>query len=285
MSASSIIYILSLILAMISIQSGAALAKSLFPVLGTLGTTVFRVTFSAMILTLIWRPWRFKITREQLKLIAVYGVALGGMNLLFYLSIERIPLGVAVALEFAGPLAVAVLQSRRWVDFIWVGFACVGVFLLSPLNIFSLSYLDSLGVAYALAAGGCWAFYILFGQKAGQKVPLGIATSVGMVFSALTVLPFYLAWGSLTPPLEALPVALLVAVLSSALPYSLEMLSLRRLSTRAFGILMSMEPMIAVLSGWLFLQEGLGYQQGIAILLIIIASAGTVITQQSLPEK
>lgn len=285
MKSHSLLYILTLILAMISIQSGAALAKSLFPLLGTLGTTFFRVTFSALILVIVWRPWRFRITKEQLKLVAVYGMALGGMNLLFYLSIKRIPLGVAVALEFTGPLAVAVFHSRRWVDFVWVGFACAGVFLLSPLNVFSLSHLDSAGVLYALAAGGCWAFYILFGQKAGQQVPLGIATSIGMIFSALTVLPFYLAAGDLTPPLQALPWAFLVAILSSALPYSLEMISLRRLSTRAFGILMSMEPMIAVLSGWLFLQEGLSFQQGIAILLIILASSGTVISQQSLPKN
>ncbi len=285
MSATSIVYVLLLILAMISIQSGAALAKSLFPLLGTPGTTFFRVTFSALMLVLIWRPWKYKIGREQLRLIAIYGMALGGMNLLFYLSIERIPLGVAVALEFTGPLAVAVWHSRRWMDFVWVTFACVGVFLLSPLNVFGLAHLDSLGVGYALAAGACWAFYILFGQKAGQKVPLGIATSVGMIFSALTVLPFYLTLGNLNPPLQALPWAFLVAILSSALPYSLEMLSLRRLSTRAFGTLMSMEPMIAVISGWLFLHEGLALQQGIAILLIIIASAGTVLSQHRLGNK
>lgn len=221
------------------------------------------------------------MSKEQLKLIAIYGTALGGMNLLFYLAIERIPLGAAVALEFTGPLAVAVVQSRRWVDFAWVSLACAGVLLLSPLNVFGLAQLDSAGVLLALAAGGCWAFYILFGQRAGKSVPLGIATSVGMIFSALAVLPVYLIAGDLTPPVQALPWAFLVAILSSALPYSLEMLSLRRLSTRAFGTLMSMEPMVAVVSGWLFLQEGLVFQQGIAIFLIIIASLGTVLSQQS----
>lgn len=266
-----------LLVAMTSIQGGASLAKSLFPLVGAEGTTALRLCFGAIILALIMRPWRARLSLASCRSLLGYGLALGGMNLLFYMSIKTIPLGIAVALEFTGPLGLALLSSRRLLDFVWIAMAVFGIWLLLPTQQ-SAAPLDPLGMALALAAGLCWALYIIFGQKAGAAH--GTHTvALGTLVAALLVTPvgLYSAGGALFS-LDLLPVALAVAVLSSALPYSLEMIALTRLPARTFSTLMSMEPAIAALSGLLFLGERLTAHQWLAIGAIILASAGAAAT-------
>lgn len=266
--------ILAIFFAMISIQLGASLAKGLFPVVGAIGATTFRLTIASAILLIIWRPWRIRLSANSYKSICIYGVSLGLMNLLFYLSLERIPLGIAVALEFTGPLAISLVQSRKLVDFLLAILAGMGIFLILPLGILE-SRLDPIGLAYALSAGICWAMYILFGQKAGKLEHGGVVTSYGMLVAAIIVLPFGLMFtggGLLNPSL--LPLGITVAIFSSALPYSLEMVALKEIPSRTFGILLSLEPAIASLTGILILGEHLSLKQSMAIICIIMASLG-----------
>ena len=176
-----------LLIAMASIQSGASLAKSMFPIVGAQGTTTLRLIFASVIMLLILRPWRATLTTKSLRTVIVYGMALGGMNFLFYMSLRTVPLGIAVALEFTGPLAVALYASRRAVDFLWIALAVVGLLLLIPMGEASTG-IDVVGAAYALGAGVCWALYILFGQKAGNDN--GVQTAaLGVIIAALFVAP------------------------------------------------------------------------------------------------
>lgn len=269
-----------LLIAMASIQSGASLAKSMFPVVGAQGTTTLRLIFASVIMLLLLRPWRAKLTAKSLRTVIVYGIALGGMNLLFYMSLRTVPLGIAVALEFTGPLAVAIYASRRAIDFLWVALAAAGLMLLIPTGT-TTSGIDPLGAAYALGAGVCWALYILFGQKAGADN--GVQTAaLGVMIAALFVTPFGIAHaGATLLTLSVIPVAIGVALLSTALPYTLEMVALTRMPTRTFGTLMSIEPAFGALSGLLFLQEFLTLSQWLAILCIILASVGATLTMGS----
>ncbi|MCP3098531.1 EamA family transporter [Myxococcus sp. K15C18031901] len=264
-----------LLAAMGSIQVGASIAKGLFPMVGAQGTTALRLVFSSLILLAFWRPWRHRLTRQELRAIVVYGASLGVMNLTFYLALARIPLGIAVAIEFTGPLAVAILSSRRPIDFVWALLAIAGVLLILPLSGAS-GTLDWVGVAWALVAGTCWALYILFGQKAGASVHGGTAASLGMLVAALVAVPVGVASAgtALLNPSLMLP-ALGIAILSSALPYSLEMFALKKLPTRTFGILMSLEPALGALAGRVFLAEQLSVTQWVAVGLIISASVGS----------
>ena len=268
-----------LLIAMASIQSGASLAKSMFPVVGAQGTTTLRLIFASIIMLLILRPWRAKLTAKSLKTVIVYGIALGGMNLLFYMSLRTVPLGIAVALEFTGPLAVAIFSSRKAIDFVWIGLAITGLLLLIPLGE-GAQGIDLVGAAYALGAGVCWALYILFGQKAGADN--GVQTAaLGVIIAALFIAPVGIVHAGsalLTPAL--IPIALAVALLSTALPYTLEMIALTRMPTRTFGTLMSIEPAFGALSGLLFLHEVLSVTQWIAILCIIMASVGATLTMR-----
>lgn len=264
--------ILALVVGMVSIQSGAALAKGLFPVVGAAGVTTLRVSFSALILLAVWRPWRRGPERSEIGAIALYGAALGLMNLLFYLALRTIPLGIAVAIEFTGPLAVALAGSRRGLDFAWIALAVLGLGLLLPLG--EADRLDPTGAALALGAGLCWAAYIVFGQRAGRAGG-GRAVSLGMAVAALVVAPVGLAEAGtdlFTP--GTLGTGLIIAVLSSALPYSLEMFALTRLPRPAFGVLMSLEPAVASLAALALLGERLNPVQAVAIGCIVAASAG-----------
>lgn len=273
-----------LLIAIASIQSGASLAKTLFPAIGAQGTVALRVLFAAILLMLIFRPWRVRLTTVGLRSVIVYGIALGCMNLTFYMALRTVPLGVAVALEFTGPLAVALFGSRRPTDFLWVGLAVVGLLLLLPVGGIAAG-IDPVGAAYALTAGVCWALYILFGQKAGAVH--GMQTAAwGSLIAAIVVLPIGIhhAGTALLDP-AILPVALIVAVLSTALPYSLEMMALTRLPTRTFGTLMSVEPAFAALSGLLFMGEMLTPLQWTAIGAIICASVGTTATARRAPAS
>ncbi len=275
--------IVVLLVAMTSIQSGASLAKTLFPLVGAPGVTALRLALGTLILVVIFKPWRLRFKAEQRLPLLAYGLALGGMNYLFYLSIQTIPLGVAVALEFTGPLAVALFSSRRAIDFLWVILAVMGLWFLLPLGQ-SISAVDLTGAAFALGAGACWAVYILSGQKAGADH--GPATvALGSLIAAVIFVPLG-AWeaGSALWHWSLLPLGLGVAILSTALPYSLEMIALTRLPTRTFGTLMSMEPALAALSGMLFLGEHLTLVQWLALLSIIAASAGSTLTLRKEPQ-
>lgn len=269
-----------LMIAMASIQSGASLAKSMFPLIGPEGTTTLRLLFASVIMLLLLRPWRARLSAKTLKTVVIYGAALGGMNLLFYLSLQTIPLGIAVALEFTGPLAVALYASRRLMDFLWIGLAVIGLLMLVPLGGTNAG-LDLAGVGYALGAGVCWALYILYGQKAGAEN--GIQTAaLGVVIAAIVVAPIGIvhAGSALLNP-ALIPVALGVAILSTALPYTLEMVALTRLPARTFGTLMSIEPVFGALSGLLFLHEVLSLSQWLAIAAIICASIGATLSIRS----
>jgi inner membrane transporter RhtA len=274
----------AVLLAMVSVQGGAALAKDLFPALGALGTAAVRITLSAVVLLALFRPPLARLRRAQWRAVIPYGVVLGVMNAIFYLALERIPLGLAVTLEFLGPLAVAVLGSRRLSDFLWVLLAAGGIALLVPWDPAQVNALDPLGVVLALVAGACWAAYILLGGRVSQHFTDGQAVATGMLFAMLAVLPVALAdgvVGRLTPPL--LGAGLGVALLSSALPFTLEMVALRVLPSRTFGILMSLEPAVAVLAGLLFLSERLTLLQSFAVVLVSAASAGSTLTARRAP--
>ena len=254
-----------ILIAMLSIQSGASLAKSLFPVIGAPGVTALRIALGTLILVIIFKPWRLRFEKSQRLPLLFYGLSLGAMNYLFYLSIQTVPLGIAVALEFTGPLAVALFSSRRPVDFVWVVLAVLGLWFLLPLGQ-DIAHVDLTGAALALGAGACWALYILTGQRAGEEH--GPATvALGSLIAAIIFVP-----------LGILPVGLAVAVLSTALPYSLEMIALTRLPTRIFGTLMSMEPALAAMSGMVFLGETLTFTQTLALCSIIAASMGSTLT-------
>jgi len=269
-----------LLIAMASIQSGASLAKSMIPIVGAHGTTSLRLIFASVIMLLILRPWRAKLTAKSLRTVLIYGMALGGMNFLFYMSLRSVPLGIAVALEFTGPLAVAIYASRRAVDFLWIALAIVGLLLLIPIGEAS-SGIDLVGAAYALGAGVCWALYILFGQKSGNDN--GVQTAaLGVMIAALFVAPIGIVHAGsalLTPAL--IPIAIGVAILSTALPYTLEMVALTRLPARTFCTLMGIEPAFGALSGLFFLQDHLSLAQWLAITCIILASVGAKLTMRN----
>ncbi len=266
-----------LLVAMVSIQCGAALAKGLFAAVGPAGTTALRLAFAAAMLWIAQRPWRLRIGARERRMIVYYGLAMGAMNFLFYSSLSLIPLGIAVALEFTGPLALAIAGSRRAVDFLWVALAILGLAALLPLRS-GAPPLAPAGVAYALGAGICWALYIAFGQRAGATHGAG-ATALGTAVAAAVVVPVGAAHAGLALLAPAvLPAACAVALLSSALPYSLEMFALTRLPVRTFGVLMSLEPALGALSGMVFLGERLGATQWAAVGCIMLASAGSAAT-------
>ncbi|MDT8990682.1 DMT family transporter [Curvibacter sp. APW13] len=256
---------------------GTSFAKQLFPVIGAQGTTALRVGFSALLMVLFFRPWRYRIAREDLGFILRYGVALGLMNLLFYMSIRTIPFGLAVAIEFSGPLAVAMWGSRRPVDFVWLLLAVTGLGLLLPWQA-GADALDPVGVGYALAAALSWALYIVFGKRVGH-LPTGLSVSLGLSCAALVVFPVGLvhAGTALFSP-AVLLFALGVALVSSAIPISLEMVALKRLPQAVFGILISLEPAVAALLGLLLLHEQLSVLQWAAIGCIMAAAVGSSLT-------
>lgn len=262
---------------------GTSWAKqALFPVVGAQGTTAVRVGLSALLMLMLWRPWRWRLTRADAQAVALYGAALGAMNLMFYLSLRTLPFGLAVAIEFAGPLAVAIWSSRRAVDFVWVALAIVGLALLLPLGL-SGSTLDPLGVLYAVGAAVFWALYIVFGKRAGH-LHAGQSVSLGLLVAALVVVPVGVAHAgaALLSP-SVLLVGVAVAAISSALPISLEMMALKRLPKEAFGIMISMEPAVAALLALALLGERLDTVQWLAIGCIVAASMGSAATARRLP--
>jgi inner membrane transporter RhtA len=258
--------------AVASVQFGAALAKSLFDEIGAGGTVFLRVLLAAGVLTLVWRPRVSGHARGDLVLAAAFGLSLAGMNLAFYGALDRIPLGIAVTFEFVGPLGVAVVGSRRPLDLVWVTLAAAGIMLLSD---FGSAELDGAGVALALLAGGFWAVYILLAARVGRAFPGGGGLAVAMVAASAVLAPVGIADGGadlLVPWILAVGAA--VAMLSSAIPYSLELEALRRLPVGVFGVLMSLEPAVAALAGYVVLGESLAAREAVAIALVVAASAG-----------
>ncbi|WP_241645530.1 threonine/homoserine exporter RhtA [Rosenbergiella metrosideri] len=278
--AASVFYPIGLLLiAMFTLQGAASLAKSLFSEVGAPGVAALRLGLSTIMLWGMFKPWRLTFSPEQRRPLIFYGLALGGMNFLFYMALRTIPLGIGVALEFVGPLTLALTNSRKLTDFLWIIIAVSGLWMLLPVH-GGANNIDPLGAFFALAAGACWAIYIIFGQKAGAEH--GAATvAVGSLIASLVFVPTGLVMAE--PGIwhwSIIPVGLLVALLSNAIPYSLEMMALTRLPARVFGTLMSMEPAVAAFSGFLFLNEHLTFTQLSGLLAIVFASAGSALTMK-----
>jgi inner membrane transporter RhtA len=263
-----------------SLCIGTSFAKKLFPLIGAEGTSALRVGFSALVLLLVWRPWRWPLSRRDAGFVVRYGLTLGAMNLLFYMALKTIPFGIAVAIEFSGPLAVAMIGSRRAVDFVWLACAVVGLAMLLPLG--GRGDIDTTGVLFALGAAVCWGLYIVFGKQAGH-LHAGHSVSLGLVAASLVVVPFGVAHAgaALLEP-GVLLAGLGVAVVSSAVPMSLEMMALKRLPSATFGIMVSLEPAVAALLATLLLGELLSLPQWVAIGCIVTASVGSTITAKRL---
>lgn len=259
-----------------SLSIGTSFAKRLFPLVGAEGTSALRVGFSAIVLLLFWRPWRWPLSRPDAISVIRYGFALGVMNLLFYMALRTIPFGIAVAIEFSGPLAVAMLSSRRAVDFVWLACAVTGLLMLLPLA--HDSPLDRVGVLFALGAAVCWALYILSGKKAGH-LHAGQSVSLGLVVASLVVVPYGVAHAgaSLLDPMILLA-GVGVAIVSSAIPMSLEMMALKRLPSETYGVMVSLEPAVASLLAMLLLGEHLDAKQWLAIGFVVTASIGSTVT-------
>ncbi|ALJ00447.1 EamA family transporter [Rufibacter tibetensis] len=261
----------AVLLSMICVQGGASVAKLLFPVLGASGTASLRIGFSALILLAVFRTNLFRLNRRQWLFCLTYGTCLGAMNLVFYSAIKRIPIGLGVTIEFTGPLALALLGSRKPLDLLWVLLAGLGIALIAPWQ----GGVDAVGVALALLAGGLWAGYILLGGKVSKIMGSGDAVTVGMLFATAFVVPFGVMGGGLAAmDGHLLLVGVAVALLTSALPFTLEMGALRQLPSKTFGILMSLHPAFGALSGLLFLGEYLTLSQWMSISCVIAASVG-----------
>ena len=268
---------------LITLCAGTSLAKGLFPFVGAEGTTTYRLVFSTLLLMAFWRPWRRAWTWADVPILVLFGATLGLMNLLFYNAIKTVPFGLAIAVEFTGPLAVALWSSKKPLDFVWIVLAVAGMGLILPLGNASgadmqAAAIDPLGIAYALGAGACWAVYIVVGQRVADRIG-AFATPMGMLVAALLVTPvgISVAGSSLLNP-EWMLAGLGIALLSSAIPYSLEMYSLKYLPKQTFSILLSLEPAVGALAGWLVLSEQLSTQQLCAIGLIMAASMGSAMT-------
>ncbi|MFI2618040.1 EamA family transporter [Streptomyces sp. NPDC018584] len=262
----------------ISVQFGGAVAVSVMPRVGALGIVTLRLAFAALVLLAVCRPKLRGHSRADWGTVVAFGVVMAGMNGLFYQSVARIPMGPAVTLEVLGPLALSVIASRRAVNLIWAGLALCGVFLLGGGGGFS--GLDPAGVAYALGAGAMWAAYIVFSARTGRRFPQADGLALAMVVAAVVFLPLGIveSGAKLVEP-GTLALGAVVAVMSSVLPYTLELLALRRLPAHTFAILMSLEPAIASVAGFLVLSQALTIAEALAISLVIAASMGAVRTQ------
>ena len=266
------------LIGIVSVQLGSALAKHLFSAVGSFGAVALRLVFAAAVLVLWWRP-SLRMGRRAWTVVIAYGLVLGSMNLCFYLALARIPLGIAVTIEFLGPLAVALAGSRRWLDVFWALLAAGGVVLLME----GRGDLNLVGFLFAFAAGPCWGLYILLGAALGRHTTGGNGLALGMAAAALVSVPFGVAesGAALVQP-WVLAAGFGVALLSSVIPYSAELEALRRMPPRVFGILMSLEPAMAALIGLVVLRESLHVSQWIAVMCVVAASAGA--TRGARPE-
>lgn len=271
------------LLSIASMHLGAAFAKSLFPQVGATGMVLMRVGFAAIILFILRRPKWTPHTQQHISTLASFGIVLALMNLAFYASLDRIPLGIAATLEFTGPLGLAALRSKRWLEVLWVGLAALGVFLLAPTGD---SALDGWGIGFALIAAFFLALYIVLSAQVGQAIPGIDGLFWAMAIALLLIAPIGIAsaGNSLLQP-QLLIVGLGVAILSSTVPYSLELIALRSISINVFGVLRSLEPMFAAIAGFLILGERLTPQSIVAIGLISLAAAGACLFQAINPTE
>jgi inner membrane transporter RhtA len=258
-----------------SVQAGAAVAKSLFPAFGPPGVVFLRLLFGSTALWAIARPELRGRARTDLRLVAALGIVLVSMNVTFYEAIDRLPLGIAVTVEFLGPLAVAVLGSRRALDLLWVALAAGGVALLADAG---GREVRPFGILFAAAAGFCWALYILLGIRVGRVFSGATGLAPAMVLGAVLIAPWGLvsSWHHLREP-QLVGASVGVGLLSSALPWSLELEAMRRLSSYVFGVVLSLEPAVAALSGFVLLHEHLRTRSWVAIALVVVASAGSAL--------
>jgi inner membrane transporter RhtA len=262
-------------LSIVSVQLGATIAKTLFDSLGPGGTVFLRIAFASLVLLVLVRPKLGGHDRNAYVVAGLFGLALAGMNFSIYLAMDRIPLGVAVTLEFVGPLGVAVAGSRRMLDLLWLVLAAAGILLLAPLGAFGGMDLDPMGVAFALLAGCLWASYILLSARTGSAFPGGTGLVIALCVGTVVLAPFGVAgagYALLDPKL--LLAGFGVAMLSSAIPFSLELEALRKIPARVFGVLMSLEPAVAALAGLAVLGERLGIRAVVAIVFVTVAAAG-----------
>ena len=266
----------------VSVQIGAALAKQLFATVGSTGSVALRIFFAAVLLLLVWRP-SLKLSRRAWAVVASYGLVLGAMNLSFYLALAQLPLGVAVTITFLGPLAVAIGGSRRWLDWVWALLAGGGVVLLAEGG---SGDLHLVGILLALTTAVCWASYILLSAALGRHTSDGGGLALGMVLATLVVAPVGIAEAG-TALLEpwVLLAGLGVALLSSVIPYSLELEALRRMPPKVFGVLMSLEPAVAAVAGLAILGQRLGLAAVGGITLVVIASAGASLGARRAPVE
>lgn len=267
--------------AIASVQFGSAIATTLFARVGPGGAVLLRLLSASIVLVALWRPPVRGRTRRELMLVIAFGLVLAGMNLTFYTALHRIPLGIAVSIEFLGPLAVAVGGSRRPVDLVWVVLAAVGIVALTHGG---TRHLSGVGVAFALAAGCLWAAYILLNARVGQAFEGGSGLALAMCVAAVAALPAGVIDGGahlLEPRSLALGTA--VGMLSSAIPYSFELEALRRIAVHVFGVLMSLEPAMAALAGLIVLGQGLSARELVGIALVVAASAGASLRSRAAP--
>lgn len=283
---STLVPVLLVLLSIISITWSAALAKQLFATLTPPGVTALRLFFSALILIVVMRPWRHPLPRPAWGAVVVYGGSLGCMNLCFYLAIDRLPLGIAVGLEFTGPLLLSLFASRSKGDIVWAGLAIMGVATLvfgkalAAGQTTSVTSLDPVGLLFIALASLCWTLYIVFGKKSGQLA--GPTTVVyAMCVAAIFTVPIgFSQAGMALFSLSIVPLAFALGLFSSALPYALEIVALEKLPTRTFGILMSLEPAFAAFSGFMFLHEQLSLTQWLALGSIVLASVGSTVSSR-----
>jgi inner membrane transporter RhtA len=266
----------ALLVAIVSVQFGAAFAKQLFPALGVERATFLRLALGALLLAPVLKPWRLRVSAREWPLLLAYSGVLGGMNFTFYLAVQRIPLGIAVALEFIGPLGLAVSLSHKRIDLLWVALAIIGLLLLLPLSSHGQA-VDPVGVMFALAAAALWASYSLLARRIGTQQGTGII-GLAMAIAALMVLPFA-AWqpGSVTITPHLAVAVLIVAIFSSALPFPLELFALTGMPIRVYGTFTSLEPALGTLMGLLVLRELPSGVQLAGIAAIVAASLGAAV--------
>lgn len=274
--------VLAVLSSIVSLTVGTSYGKALFETIGAGGTAAYRVVFAAIILMCVWRPWRFAVTAADRWAIVRYGITIGVMNFFFYQAINRLPLGIAIAIEFTGPLAVAVLSSRRVFDFVWVALTVLGLVLIlplqfsssTPISTLSSRGLDPLGVVFAFVAALMWALYIVFGKRVSH-LRGGPVAAWGMLGGSVVIVPLAaMESGARLWAPHLIPAALVLAFASSAVPYTLEMFALKRLPKNTFSILLSLEPAVGALTGFVVLHEVLSWQQWLAIGCIMSASVG-----------
>jgi len=278
--------VLLVVAATMALPLGATVATQLFPVGGAWGVTTVRLLLASVLLLLIARPTPWRWSAAAWRDVVLFGISLAGLNGFFFAAVERIPLGVAVAIEFVGPLALAVILSTNRRDLIWIGMAGIGLVVLGIESLTGDVSFDVLGIVYAALAGLSWAFYILLSARVGRRLPGVEGLPMATLVAALVILPLgFIGLVELIAAPEMYWLALAMALLSTVIPVSFEMAALRRLRRNTFSILLSLEPVFAALIGWVFLGQTFGVLRGLAILLIVGATIGITISTARLSSE